>query len=155
MSFLYRTAITFGFMLTPLLAQADAGADVKSTEAPLLSTQELTSLTKRCPQEIEALHEKRQNVPRELAREFSVMLGAASDECLKLQKVVEYLQVGARIKDNYLTHIKKAQAAASQEAGLSPDETLGAELQTETKEFNDDAIESAPLAGGPEDEALD
>ncbi|MBA4749896.1 MAG: hypothetical protein H2057_04670 [Alphaproteobacteria bacterium] len=155
MSLLYRTAITFGFMLAPLLVHAEGGTEVKSTETPPISTQELVNLTKRCPQKIEALHEKRQNIPRELAREFSVMLGAASDECLKLQKVVEYLQVGARIRDHYLTHIKKAQAAASQEGGLSPDETLGAELQTETKEFNDDAIESAPLASGPEDEALD
>jgi hypothetical protein len=132
----------------PLYADEPSSSEqVTSTQDPLISTQELESLVSRCPSEVEALHEKRRDVARDKAREYSVMLGVASDDCMKLRKVIDWLRVGSKLKIHYEQNLERAKRAldtshAGQDFSQDP---MGSQSVEGGHTYDDDAVQSAPL----------
>ena len=124
---------------------ASSAEQVTSTQEPLISTQDLESLVDRCPREIESLHEKRADVTREKAREYSVMLGVASDDCMKLRKVIDWLRVGSKLKAHYEQHLERAKSALDSGTGLDISQPFDVQSVEGGHTYDDDAVQAVPL----------
>lgn len=137
-----------GALALPLYADGPSSSEqVTSTQEPLISSQELESLVSRCPSEVEALHEKRVDVSREKAREYSVMLGVASDDCMKLRKVIDWLRVGSKLKTHYEQHLERAKRALDTGPGQDfSQDPMDAQSVEGGHTYDDDAVQAVPLA---------
>lgn len=118
------------------------GSEVTTSHDPLISTQDLMSLAQRCSQETSQLHEKRHDVPRESTKAFAIALGVASQDCMEIQKVVEWLRTGTKLKEHYEKYLNMA----SSKVGASGEgDALGAVPVRGGHTYDDEAITSAPL----------
>lgn len=118
------------------------GSEVTSTHMPLISTQELEDFAQRCSQETSSLLEGRHGVSREGYKDFSIALGVASQDCMQIQKVVEWLRTGTKLKAHYDRYL----AMAKEKMGASSDgDALGAVSVGGGHTYDDEAITAKPL----------
>ena len=142
---LYCTFAVLTLLTTVSVAHAN-GSEAILDSTPLMSTQELESLSHSCQQDVLALHEMRRQVAPNAMKEYGITLSNASQACDKLNHAVKELRKVRKYKDEYERNMVRAKVCAGHKSSFSAGSISSEPLIDPLAPSKDPShVDSAPL----------